>query len=334
MVALVAQTKRVLATGLLHSGALRIVRRFTLSRKAVVLMYHRVNDEASPFYPALRSAAFRRQLDYLTAAYRPDTFEGILEWFAEGAPGPSRMAVTVDDGYPDTHDVVLPELERRGIPATLFLSTQPPETGQALWIDQVSAMFEKTRAAAVQLAWLGEAARPLTTVPERVAAARAACGRMKRVPAAEHARRLHDLASALLEPGAPPLAGPPVITWDQVRRLAAGPVRIGGHTHRHLLVSTLDDDDLAREIGGAIDLIRTRVGCPVTTFAYPNGQPGDHDPRVYPLLEQAGIRGAVVAHGGAARPSDDRYAVPRFYTGEEYFPLFAARTAGLGRPEA
>jgi peptidoglycan/xylan/chitin deacetylase (PgdA/CDA1 family) len=82
----------------------------------VILLYHRVvglgGEIDTP--PAL----FERQLAALAAGERVLTLDQALDPAAGGG-----VVVTVDDGYRDFHDTVLPLLVRYRVPALLYLAT-------------------------------------------------------------------------------------------------------------------------------------------------------------------------------------------------------------------
>src|SRR5215472_16376458 len=122
--------KQVAAWTLHRAQLLRLHRMLLQRSQAILLLYHRVNNEGDPFFPGLSREQFREQLEYVGRCYRVEPLDEVIAWLSQGAPGPPRVAITIDDGYPDTVDVALPELERRGLPATLFLATGPPETGK------------------------------------------------------------------------------------------------------------------------------------------------------------------------------------------------------------
>jgi peptidoglycan/xylan/chitin deacetylase (PgdA/CDA1 family) len=82
----------------------------------VMLLYHRVGPDAGEI--SLPAGLFERQLDLLTGGDRVLTLEQAL---APAAPG--GVLVTVDDGYRDFYDVVLPLLVRYHVPAVLYLAT-------------------------------------------------------------------------------------------------------------------------------------------------------------------------------------------------------------------
>jgi peptidoglycan/xylan/chitin deacetylase (PgdA/CDA1 family) len=311
-----ARLKGVVAYWLLQSGVMSLRRPHFEKNRALLLVYHRVNDANDPYFPALPRKVFAAQLDYLVGRYLVQSYDDVVAWLAEGAEGPPRVAITIDDGYPDTLEVVLPELTRRGLPATLFLSTAPPETGQPLWTDRTRWIVKHARAP------LGDEAQRLRTLAEIL-------GRFKALGPAAVDQGVEDL-EAELRPEGPPLG---LLSWDDVRRLQQGQVSLGAHTHRHYMVSRLDDSTLAEEIGRSVRLIEERVGVAVRSFAYPNGRPEDYDARAIDVLRELGLRSAATCRHGLARPTDDPFQLPRLYTREPSLPLFAARLAGFGREE-
>lgn len=319
--------KRTTAWGLLHSGALSLRGSIGQRHTAIVLMYHRVNDEHDPFFPALPVSTFVSQLEYLAGHYRVESLTSVADWLDEGAPGPARIAITIDDGYPDTHAHALPALARVGVGATLFLATAPVETGQPLWLDRIRWILKYGRGNLPALAALGIEPLSLEGTPERLTALRRILSALKRLPPAAVEATVSELERRL-DPQGPPVG---VLDWERVRAMAAGPIEVGAHTHRHYMLSRLEDDEVVDEIETSVRLIQECLGRSVTAFAYPNGEPEDYDARAIRALDRLGIRCAVTTRDGLARPGRPRYELPRLYTSETFLPLFAARVAGLRR---
>jgi peptidoglycan/xylan/chitin deacetylase (PgdA/CDA1 family) len=314
---LLAVAKRALASGMHRSGLLAACSRRGTGR-AIILVYHRVNDDGDPFFPALLPHDFQRQMELVAGLHRVDPLEDVVRWLGEGAEGRARVAITVDDGYPDTAAVVAPILERLGLPATLFLATQPPEDGRPVWTEQVRWAYKHSRA------------EPLPPMAERLQALGLTLRRLKALPPPEVDAEVARLEGAL-KPEGPPREQ---LGWDGVTRLTAGVFRLGGHTHSHYMVSRLDDRRLEEEIENGRRLIEARTGQRVRTFAYPNGEAGDYDPRAIAALKRLGFVCAVTTRHGRARPVDDPFALPRLGTREAHLPLFAARLGGFSREEA
>ncbi len=324
-----APVKRALAWGLLRSGALRVHRsRFEMGR-AILLLYHRINDEGDPFFPSLPRSVFAAQLDYLASRYRVQPLDDVVAWLAEGAEGPPRVAFTIDDGYPDTLEIAVPELERRGLPATLFLTTGPPESAEPVWTDRIRWILKHATAPTLARPDLGVNPSSLERPSDRLDLLKRLLRLLKALPAPDVDRALAALETALA-PDGPPLR---LLSWDQVRRVAAAGVTLGAHTHRHYMLSRLDDRRQQDEVATSIRLIRERTGACVSGFAYPNGEHSDYDQRSIAVLRRLGLRYAVTCRHALARASSDPFQLPRLYTNERSLALFATRLAGLGHEE-
>jgi peptidoglycan/xylan/chitin deacetylase (PgdA/CDA1 family) len=82
----------------------------------VVLLYHRVGLDGSEI--SLSAELFQRQLELLASG---DHLLSIDQAVTPGGPG--GVVVSIDDGYRDFYDVVLPLLVRYQVPAVLYLAT-------------------------------------------------------------------------------------------------------------------------------------------------------------------------------------------------------------------
>jgi peptidoglycan/xylan/chitin deacetylase (PgdA/CDA1 family) len=322
--------KRAVAWGLRRSGLFRLHATHLGRGRAVLLVYHRINDQGDPFFPALPRRDFAAQLDHVASHYRVETLEEVVSWLAAGAEGAPRAALTIDDGHPDTLEVALPELERRGLPATLFLSTGPPETGLPLWIDRTRWIVKHAQARRLEASPAGLPEGSLEGTAARLELLARLLRHLKTLGPRDVDRTVSGLAGAL-EPEGAPLR---VLGWDGVRRMAAGPITLGGHTHRHYMLSRLDDGALEDEIATAHRLIQERTGHRVRSFAYPNGEATDYDARAVAALRRLGMGCAVTCRNALARPGQDPFQLPRLYTSAPSLSLFAARLAGFGQQEA
>ena len=326
---MIRRLKHAVAWCLHSTGLIGLRESHRHGRIGLILMYHRVNDDADPFFPSLDVASFETQLDHVRATYRVDTLDGLARWLRDGPPGPPRVALTIDDGYADTHAVVLPRLRERGLPATLFLATAPPEEGRLLWLDRLRALLKLTPAPVLELPAQGFGPWPLASTEDRLSALGRIAGRLKRAGAGE----VDDVTGELwrrLDGDAIPSTRAP-LSWEQVQELAAGGVEIGGHTHRHYVLSHLGRDAARQEIATSLDLVRERVGRVASGFACPNGTADDYTPETLDLLREMGVEWACTTSSGFATESSAPLELPRVYTSMDSLPLFACRLAGLTR---
>ncbi|HEX7661995.1 MAG TPA: polysaccharide deacetylase family protein [Pseudonocardiaceae bacterium] len=102
----------------------------------------------------------------------------------------------------------------------------------------------------------------------------------------------------------------PLMTGDQVRRVADAGMEIGSHGLRHVSLPDTDDPTLADELRTSRAILREISGTPVDGFCYPYGHV---DARTI-----AAVRTAGYDYGAAIWPSPftGRNALPRTYIGD------------------
>lgn len=89
-----------------------------------ILLYHRLGDAGTEI--ELSVAAFERQLRVLRDRDRPITLDEALDGTRGGG-----VVLTIDDGYRDFHEHVVPLLVRYRMPAVLYLATGLVANGHA-----------------------------------------------------------------------------------------------------------------------------------------------------------------------------------------------------------
>jgi peptidoglycan/xylan/chitin deacetylase (PgdA/CDA1 family) len=102
-----------------------------------ILFYHRVADT----YPndwTLSRDDFTRQLDWLQANFDIVTLAEAQRRIRSRFCDRPTIAITFDDGYSDNADYAIPELARRNLPATYFVSTEFVQTGKPFPHDQAA----------------------------------------------------------------------------------------------------------------------------------------------------------------------------------------------------
>jgi len=239
-----------------------------------VLTYHRVDEPgARPWlYPSLLSAtpaAFEAQMAALVTRHRPIGLPDLLAAHRGVRPLPRRaLLVTFDDAYRDFLDNAWPILRRHGIPATLFVPTGYPDAvGRSFWWDRLWQALQGSPARAIEtpIGRLG-----LTDEEHRRAAARALVEYHKTL---DHEDAMDSVAALTQRLGGSE-PRPEVLSWDDLRRLAAEGVHIAAHSRAHPLLTRLGPDGMADELAGSrADLERHLPGMGFgTVFAYPAGQ--------------------------------------------------------------
>jgi peptidoglycan/xylan/chitin deacetylase (PgdA/CDA1 family) len=98
--------------------------------RPLVIGYHRVVEdfsaEARNEMPSMLTGVrmFERHLDCLGRSFRFVSLDEIGDRLLNGLPFHEPVAaITFDDGYRDVYELAMPVLERKGIPAAMFVVT-------------------------------------------------------------------------------------------------------------------------------------------------------------------------------------------------------------------
>jgi peptidoglycan/xylan/chitin deacetylase (PgdA/CDA1 family) len=106
--------------------------------------------------------------------------------------------------------------------------------------------------------------------------------------------------------GLPPSQGG--LSRRQVRGLIAAGWELDTQGISHADLITLDAQQLREQTAGARQTIQRRYGVPVNWFCYPSGH---YDATVVAAVRAAGFVGSTTVVPGWAKPSGDRYRLPR-----------------------
>jgi peptidoglycan/xylan/chitin deacetylase (PgdA/CDA1 family) len=268
---------------LVHCGAIAVARR-RVSGRALILAYHNIIPDGleacgdrSLHLPRSR---FARQLDLLEHGHEVVPLDRILEPSGNGLP---RVAITFDDAYQGALEHGIAELERRGMPATIFVS--PQLLGQpSFWWDAVAGLDGSGLAARVR--------------DYALDALRGDDGEVRKWALG---RRGHDT-------GLPPEIGP--ATEDHLREAASrAGITLGAHGWSHRNLTRLHPAELEVELVRPLTWLRKSFATAVPWLAYPYGI---HSAAVVEAARERGYIGAVGVRGGwIPRQPNDPLVLPR-----------------------
>jgi peptidoglycan/xylan/chitin deacetylase (PgdA/CDA1 family) len=100
----------------------------------------------------------------------------------------------------------------------------------------------------------------------------------------------------------------PMLSWSQVREVAAAGVEIGAHSHSHPELDQISGAQLRTELTTPKELLEERLGQPVPSVAYPFGY---SNARVRQAVRAAGYQHASAVANAMAKAGADEFAVPR-----------------------
>ena len=112
-----------------------------------------------------------------------------------------------------------------------------------------------------------------------------------------------------------------MMTWDEIRQLAADPlVTIGAHTRRHYALAKLTLAEAQAEIEESVRRIERETGKPCRHFSYPYGDEGSAGPREFAIAKELGLKTAVTTRKGLIHPrhAHELTALPRVSLNGDY----------------
>jgi peptidoglycan/xylan/chitin deacetylase (PgdA/CDA1 family) len=295
--------------------------------QAVVLVYHRVGERSlDPWHLIIDPEIFSGQMETLARDWSPLSLAELIEGFHRRRLPKRAVAVTFDDGYADNLEVAAPILLEHGIPATLFVSTELIDSGGPPWWDELASLLLEPELLPPTLTlsssngdrWpippiaADEPRSAVSTLPweaQRGTRLRAFYDIWLALRAFDSPTRDTALDEIAEWADAPRPSGRVLLTWEQLREVAARPgFGLGAHTLTHPTLPSCSSEDARAEIAGGADQLRARIGVEVEQFAYPFGA---WNKSVARLVAELGFRAAYTTDGNAISWSSSLHALPR-----------------------
>jgi peptidoglycan/xylan/chitin deacetylase (PgdA/CDA1 family) len=309
------------AAGVLHrTGVDRLIGRAYASFRhdPLVLCYHRVVED---FHTSLRRSIpamltsrrmLEQQLDWIGRRYRFATLDEVGVRLEDGGRLDEPLAaVTFDDGYRDVYDHAFPLLQRKGIPAAVFLVTDTVGTSRVPVYDKLYALLSRASEGdrGGRRAPTPGSSRPAHTwsspeleflnrlPPDPMAATVRLLDMLSQAQLQGLVRRLEE--EVALDPRE--MEGFTALTWEMVTTMRRAGTTIGSHTRTHALLTVESDGTALQETVESRDTLQEELGVSIDHFAYPDGR---FDRSVVDMVSEAGYRFAytVCRHRVPDRP--------------------------------
>jgi peptidoglycan/xylan/chitin deacetylase (PgdA/CDA1 family) len=103
--------------------------------RAVIALFHRVDDRFPDDPITCSRAQFSAFCDFFARHFKVIALSELLDHLRRGADISRRAVITFDDGYRDNHEFAAPELRKRGLPASFFITTELMGTETTAWWD-------------------------------------------------------------------------------------------------------------------------------------------------------------------------------------------------------
>lgn len=242
-----------------------------------VVTFHRVLSREDPRWPSslktwtVSVPVFDACLAFFAEFYNVVSLDDALASAAGTRPLPPRsLLITFDDGYADNADYALPLLERRGLPAVLFVSSGVVGRRERLWTEDLVWAWESGEVDDDRLALLKDRLRAegQETLPSTGSLHEQVTGIVRAAAALAPGRGERALAAAGIDRVA--VDRRQMADWQELRRLWHANVRIGAHgaTHAALPLAPAPLFELAEPR----ERLREGIGGgPIEALSFPHG---------------------------------------------------------------
>lgn len=306
-------SKRLALSLLSRAGAFRLGEMLS-SRNLLVLTYHRViprDTWADGRRPSntLFTDEFDEQMAFVAKRFNVlagDDLRAVLA--GSGAIPRYSLAVTFDDGYENNFSCALPILQRHRLRAVFFLTTNLiGDENRSFWFDRLDRLLSIVPSAEIRER-LHRFDRSFSAAPDaRIQAYFKTLSSARQSEILDYLER--QFAHAGVAVAERVVHG--LMSWDQVRLMAAAGMTIGSHTANHQILAAVSPTEVKTELQLSHQRIQQETGKACWCFAYPNGQRRDFRASDEIAVQDAGYLCAFTQVPGTINSQTPRYALPR-----------------------
>ena len=313
------------ALSALHcTGADHLIAPFT-SGNGVIFMLHQVTPEAPAAFEPNRILKVTPQfLESVILQVRESGFDiigmdDVVDRLKSADKSRPFAVFTLDDGYKDNRDHAYPVFKRHNVPFTIYVAADFADGRGDLWWLTLQEALARLDVVKLDMGGVGRAFK-LETPEQKDEAFDAIYWWLRSLDESLARAITHRLArDAALDPNV--FCRDLVMTWDEVRALAADPlVTIGAHTCTHYVLSKLTDERARDEMAESARRIEAELNRPCRHFSYPYGCEQSAGEREFAIARELGFETAVTTRKGLLHASHaaSLSALPRLSLNGDY----------------
>ena len=291
-------------------------------------LFHRVSNEADPFWPPMQPFYFERIVKLLTSRYHVVPLEEyLLDPAAYSRNGKKLASVLFDDGYKDNIEYAAPILHKYNCPASFYVVTDCIDKNIPTWTYLLDFALQKTQKSKIFLDfdYVSETLKKIVCGQN---AERSVPGIKPWMKQLTNDKRVVVLNTVLEQCDDVDIPGDKMMTWEEVRQLSNQGFIIGSHSHTHpLLASLVDEKEIDDELRVSYAKIVAETGKSPLSISYPIGS---FDQRVINTSVAAGYKfGLAVKQTFYKSYPEDLFQIPRVELFQESWLKTMSRILGV-----
>lgn len=291
--------KKIIKFILVKLNLIRLFFLFAPRGRLVILNYHRISDKKdkeslSTFDLGVTKQKFEKEMRYLKRNFSVLPLSRATELLKNGKDWPnSPLVISFDDGYRDIYLNALPILEKYGLPAVVFVSTQKVEEGSSFWWNDLKNLIQNNHLEEIKLA-LDNSFSPeydldlnhLKTIQDKKTFLDKLTEEFKKLKGKYRDEFMGKLVKLLKTDKG---KGREVLSWEEIKELRKAGIEFGSHTHSHYLLNLEDEKTVEEELSHSKKKLEENLKEKIEFLSYPSGL---YNSRVKGLVEKSGYKAA------------------------------------------
>jgi peptidoglycan/xylan/chitin deacetylase (PgdA/CDA1 family) len=263
--------------------------------KVLLLVYHRVlkNKHSSPLNNIVSLSGFIKQIDEIAKRHAIVTLTDIIQQCHFGKPKAKiQVVLTFDDGYSDNYEIVLPVLQKKGLPASFFIIADYINSNVPLWDWQVIHLLNSD--VSIKSTTIDNQIIRQGIFESRLSFAFRILEKMKPISPAKR----REAISYLRPKTNTSFESDRCMSWQEVKKMSEAGMEIGSHGLSHRSLAMLPYYEAKEEIKKSKEIIEYNIEKPCYHFSFPYGGNQDYNQPLIDCVKEAGYRTCLLnVHG-------------------------------------
>lgn len=280
-----------------------------LRPKLLILVYHRVLPKITdnPLETIVSREAFITQTDLLAAKFPIVSLSEAISHCQRGAKNKEiKVALTFDDGYRDNYETAFPVLEKKGLPAAFFVTTDYVGSDMPLW-DWEAIMRLSYNAN------IDEVRTERCTLKRKEGESQLSFAlRLFQAMRYTDALTLRSVMDFLRQAApACDFRDDGFMSWTQIKDMSGAGMEIGAHGASHRSLGSMPLAEASDEIIKSKLLIEENTQKDCCWFAFPFGSKRDYNEALIEKVKEAQFRACLLNIHGYNHMASDTFCLKR-----------------------